>query len=76
MTKRDIFVEKLKHPYTTIIHIRCDKPAFYYYGPCRDGEAVESRFALLLDGNRPSSDDRMVCGSCGAYISAWECRPK
>lgn len=53
------------------IHVGgCDKVAFYYKKFPRPGAPIKSDDAQLLDGSMPSQHSAILCGSCGAHMSA------
>ena len=59
----------------TFIHEKCGKEAFYYDHLPRSGEKLDPVCATLLDGSKPVSGTKAVCGSCDREISLLEVYP-
>ncbi|HEV2548958.1 MAG TPA: hypothetical protein VGU20_16570 [Stellaceae bacterium] len=51
----------------------CGKPAFFYddHKPAT-GDTISAQHITLLDGSKPHTWSKVVCGSCGREIAAAE----
>ena len=48
----------------TFVHSLCNKPAFYYAGLPRSGDAAMISKATYVDGSKPKPRSRPYCSSC------------